>query len=111
MNQSISHRKPIPPIMTNAASHPQFILIQGTVNGARIAPTLEPELKMPVAKDLSFFGKYSAVALMAAGKLPASPNANTARENLNPKTETEKPAIPAQPKIVEIFSPIGIANA
>src|SRR5689334_6555691 len=97
--------------MINAASHPQCTLIQGTVRGARIAPTLEPELKIPVANERSFLGKYSAVALIAAGKLPASPNASTARENINPRTETEKPAIPAHPRIVESFSPIGMAKA
>ncbi len=66
---------------------------------------------MPVANDLSFLGKYSAVALMAAGKLPASPNARIALENMNPITEMEKPAIPNQPKITDMVSPIGIANA
>ncbi len=98
-------------IMINAASHPQFILIQGTVSGASMAPTFVPELKMPVAKDRSFLGKYSAVAFIAAGKLPASPKANKARENIKPKTETEKPAMPAQPSDVEIPLPMGIANA
>ena len=66
------------PIMMNAQVQPQFTCIQGTVSGASIAPTLVPELKMPVAKDLSFLGKYSAVALIAAGKLPASPKASMA---------------------------------
>src|SRR4051812_19062178 len=98
-------------MIIKAISHPHLILIQGTVSGARIAPTLVPELKMPVAKDLSFFGKYSAVAFIAAGKLPASPNANKARENINPKTDIEKPAMPAHPRSAEILSPIGIANA
>src|SRR5258706_6412776 len=111
MNHSISHKKPITPIITKAAPHPQCTLIHGTVNGARIAPTFEPELNIPVARDLSFFGKYSAVAFIAAGKLPASPKASTARENINPRTETEKPAIPAQPRIAETFSPTGMANA
>ena len=64
-------------MMMKAVSHPQFVLIQGTVSGARMAPTLVPELKIPVAKDLSFLGKYSDVALIAAGKFPASPKAKT----------------------------------
>ena len=34
-----------------------------------MAPTFAPELKIPVAKARSFFGKYSAVALIAAGKI------------------------------------------
>ena len=76
-----------------------------------MAPTLAPELKIPVANDLSFLGKYSAVALMAAGKFPASPNASIALENIKPITDTENPAIPNQPKIVDIVSPIGIAAA
>src|SRR5687767_1365196 len=97
-SQKKSQMKPMAPINTNAVSHPQFSAIQGTVSGANMAPTFAPELKMPVANDRSFFGKYSAVALMAAGKLPASPKASTARENINPKTETEKAATPAQPK-------------
>src|SRR6266576_5782250 len=111
MNQKNNHKKPIQPIMTKAASHPQFNLIHGTVSGARIAPTLAPELKIPVANDLSFFGKYSEVALIAAGKFPASPKASIALENINPKTETEKAVMPAHPKIAERPSPIGMANA
>ena len=75
-------------MIINAASQPQFSAIHGTVSGARIAPTLAPELKIPVANDLSFLGKYSAVALMAAGKFPASPKPSTARENIKPITET-----------------------
>src|SRR6185369_170133 len=101
----------MPPIIINAASQPQWILIQGTVSGARIAPTLAPELNIPVANDLSFLGKYSAVAFIAAGKFPASPNARIARENINPITETEKPAIPTHPNAVAILLPMGIANA
>jgi len=41
------------------------------VTGAKIAPMLAPELKMPVASARSFLGKHSAVVLMDAGKLPA----------------------------------------
>src|SRR5258705_3951363 len=97
--------------MIKAHSQPQFSLIHGTVSGARTAPTLAPELKIPVANDLSFFGKYSAVALIAAGKLPASPKANIARENIKPATDTEKMVIPNHPNTTEIPSPIGMANA
>ncbi len=43
------------------------------LTGARSAPTVAPALKIEVAKARSFFGKYSAVTLMAAGKFPASP--------------------------------------
>src|SRR6187200_2228851 len=101
----------MPPIIKKADSQPQFSAIQGTVKGARIAPTLAPELKMPVAKDRSFFGKYSAVALIAAGKFPDSPKPNTARANIKPKTETGTAAIPAQPNTDNTPSPIGMARA
>jgi len=45
--------------------------IQGTVNGATIAPTFVPELNMPVASARSFFGNHSATVFMAAGKFDA----------------------------------------
>ena len=54
MNQKINHRKPIPPIIINVDSHPYFSDKTGTVNGAKIAPILLPELKIPVAKARSF---------------------------------------------------------
>jgi hypothetical protein len=57
--------------MIKAHCQPQLMRIQGTVNGASIAPIFVPEFHIPVANDLSFLGKYSAVALIAAGKLPA----------------------------------------
>ena len=37
------------------------------VMGAASAPTVAPALKILVAKALSFLGKYSAVAFIAAG--------------------------------------------
>ena len=48
-----------------ALCQPQMLAISGTVIGARMAPTLAPELKIPVASERSLLGKYSAVALMA----------------------------------------------
>jgi hypothetical protein len=50
-----------------------------------MAPTLEPALKMPVAVARSFLGNHSAVVLIAAGKLPASPmpSANRAAMKLS----------------------------
>ncbi len=58
----------------NAACQPQVeSAMIGTTAGARMAPTLEPALKMPVAKARSFLGNHSATVLMAAGKLPDSP--------------------------------------
>ncbi len=69
-----------------------------------MAPTLAPELKIPVANDLSFLGKYSAVAFIAAGKLPASPNARTALENIKPTTETLNAAIPKTQHSIQPFA-------
>src|SRR4051812_9411064 len=100
---------PIAPISINAVCHPQLVAIHGTVKGARMAPTLAPELNIPVANDLSFFGKYSAVALMAAGKLPASPKASTVREIINPRMETGTAANPIQVKTLDAAVPIVIA--
>ena len=40
---------------------------------------VDPALKIDVAKARSFLGKYSAVTLIAAGKLPDSPTASTIR--------------------------------
>ena len=103
MNQKISHKKPTAPIIINAASQPQVCAIQGTVSGANTAPTLAPELKIPVASDRSFLGKYSAVALIAAGKFPDSPKPSTALEKIKPSTETETPVIPIKPNIEAVL--------
>ena len=54
--------------------------------GATSAPTDAPELKMEVANARSFLGKYSAVTLMAAGKLPASPSARIQRAAIKSHT-------------------------
>jgi hypothetical protein len=88
MRQNINQTKPSAPIRIKAVSQPHCFATHGTVSGANIAPTLVPELNMPVAKERSFLGKYSAVALRAEGKLPASPTANNAREIINPIIET-----------------------
>jgi hypothetical protein len=72
---------------------------------------LAPELNIPVANDRSFLGKYSAVTLIAAGKLPASPNASNAREKINPTTDTGTAAIPIPPRRFTRNSQMGIASA
>jgi len=59
------------------------------VTGAARAPTVAPALKILVESALSFLGKYSAVALIAAGKLPASPTASTKRAKINSVTLTD----------------------
>ncbi len=51
-------------------------------SGAIKAPIDAPALKILVAYARSFFGKYSAVTFIAAGKLPASPKANTQRATI-----------------------------
>ena len=48
---------------------------------------LVPELKSPVANARSFAGNHSAVALIAAGKLPASPIPSAKRAAMNPATD------------------------
>src|SRR5574344_1953379 len=63
-----------------------------------IAPTLEPELKMPVASARSFFGNHSATVLIDAGKLPASPapkrpRAASCAPRLFPAAALKNPAI------------------
>src|SRR5690606_23950309 len=71
----------------------------GIVSGAARAPTVAPALKMLVAKPRSFFGKNSAVALMAAGKLPDSPIAKIIRAKINSVTltDTTRPTSPTVP--------------
>ena len=89
-----------------AISQPQARANRGIVAGAANAPTEAPLLKMEVENARSFLGKYSAVTLMAAGKLPASPTARIIRQARNNHTEMVvratilPPAIPraAQPQ-------------
>ena len=75
--------KPRAPMMTNAHSQPSALASGGMQSGAASAPTDAPALKMEVANARSFFGKYSAVTLMAAGKLPDSPRARIPRQSRN----------------------------
>ena len=48
---------------------------------------------------------------MAAGKFPASPIPNSARENIKPKTDTGTAVNPIKPRMPTKKSPIGIAQA
>ncbi|OAV72993.1 hypothetical protein Barb7_03019 [Bacteroidales bacterium Barb7] len=68
------------------------------MTGAVNAPTVAPALKMLVEKARSFLGKYSAVAFMAAGKLPASPSASTKRAKMKRVTLTLM-TTPASPTV------------
>ena len=95
----------------NAHCQPHFSAINGTLIGASTAPIFAPELKIPVANERSLFGKYSAVALIAAGKLPASPIARMARAIMKPATDTGTAAMPTAPRIAAMPAPIGIENA
>ncbi len=81
-------RKPRPPMMMKAHSQPRFLASGGIRRGAASAPTDAPALKMEVANARSFLGKYSAVVLMAAGKLPDSPSARMPRQRRNRYTLT-----------------------
>jgi len=71
-----------------------------------MAPTLEPALKIPVAKALSFFGNHSAVVLMAEGKFPDSPKPSPKRAIEKPitlKALLKKPIVACNiPKILHI---------
>ena len=75
-------------MMTKAHSQPKCLARGGMVSGATSAPMEAPELKTEVAKARSLFGKYSAVTLMAAGKLPASPKASRQRAARKAHIET-----------------------
>ena len=75
-------------MMMKAISQPHARASRGMVAGAARAPTEAPLLKMDVEKARSFFGKYSAVTLMAAGKLPASPSARIILHERKSQTET-----------------------
>src|SRR5688572_5597505 len=99
------------PIIQKAISQPHWSAIHGTVSGANMAPTLVPELNMPVANERSFFGKYSAVALIAAGKFPDSPKPNTARAIIKPSTETEIVEKPSNAATGKKTDPIDSAYA
>ena len=68
---------------------------------------MDPELKIPVASERSFLGKYSATALIAAGKFPDSPKPKTARDNINPAIEMGTAPTPIQTINVEKAVPTG----
>src|SRR5690349_7082433 len=90
MNQNINHKKPKQPVMTNAHCQPHALTMNGTVKGAVMAPMFVPELKIPVAKALSFLGNHSATVFTAAGKFPASLNPRTERAVIKPVTVRTK---------------------
>ena len=85
--------------------------------GAMSAPMVLPLLKMLVGKALSFLGKYSAVTLMAQGKLPLSPRASTMRLMMKNHALTEamtavvvptalmRSALPSSPSHCSVATP------
>ena len=75
-------------MMIKAISQPHARASRGIVAGAARAPTDAPLLKMEVEKARSLAGKYSAVALIAEGKFPASPTARIRRQLRKSHTET-----------------------
>ena len=89
--------KPSTPMMMNAISQPHARASNGMVAGAANAPTEAPLLNIEVEKARSFLGKYSAVTLMAAGKLPASPSARIIRQPRKRYIETVASATAASP--------------
>src|SRR5438067_190184 len=80
----MSQAKPRAPVAMNAARQPHVSVIHGTTIGVITAPTLEPALKIPVAKARSRRGNHSATVLIAAGKFPDSPSPSANRAALNP---------------------------
>src|SRR5512142_1579731 len=78
--------KPNDPVTINAACQLQAAIIAGTAIGAIIAPTLVPELNIPVARARSFLGNHSATVFLAAGKLPDSLRPSSPRHNPKPNT-------------------------
>lgn len=76
----MSQISPKSPVAIKAHRHPNCMAIKGTANGAMIAPMFDPELNIPTASALSLSENHSETALIALGKLPASPRP---RKNLD----------------------------
>ncbi len=98
------------PVATNAQYQPQVSVIHGTTSGVASAPTFVPELKIPVASARSRLGNHSAVALIAAGKFPASPMPRAKRAAMNPATEAEYVS-PTSDRIAAAAGPKTVASA
>jgi hypothetical protein len=58
--------------------------------GAATAPTAEPLLKMPTARERCSAANHSATTSTAAGQLPASPAPSRKRHMPNPNTPRTK---------------------
>ena len=86
-SQRTSQQRPMEPVVTKAARHPQRAVTPATSRGAMSAEAFEPELKRPTALPRSSVGNHSLTALMAAGKLPDSPRPRKVRAMKKPMTE------------------------
>ena len=85
--------------------------------GAMSAPMVLPLLKIAVGKARSFLGKYSAVTLMAQGKLPLSPKPSTMRQTMKNQALTEamtavlvptalmRSSLPSSPSHADVATP------
>ena len=91
-------------MMMKAISQPKASAKAGMLSGAIKAPIEAPALKIEVARARSFLGKYSAVTLMAAGKLPDSPIASIMRQPMNSHTLTVSPKRPICEALSMVFS-------
>src|SRR5678816_554670 len=79
----MTQRRTSPPVTRNAARQPKWSVRMGTDSAATMTPTLDPLLKIPVAKDRSFCGNQSATVRMAVGKFAASPAPSAKRATVN----------------------------
>src|ERR1700735_1736750 len=105
-HQNNNQINPREPGKINASCQPKAPKINGTIIEAIPAPILVPELKIPVAKALSFLGNHSATDLIAAGKFPDSPRPSPDRAMVKPSVERASACATAN--IPQMF--IGIDN-
>src|SRR5215213_11547394 len=112
ISQKASQMNPNVPVMMNAHCQPQLMAMKGTASGAAMAPTFDPELKMPVASARSFFGNHSATVLIEAGKFPASPRPRKKRAMPKPKAERASacPIAATDQKMMANEKPLRVPN-
>src|SRR4051794_29432931 len=78
--QNGSHKNPVTPITAKHACHDQVWAIQTNSPGPMILAKLVPKLTIPITIARWEGGKYSAVALLTAGKFGASPKPSSMRK-------------------------------
>src|SRR3954462_13776499 len=89
------HTPPNTDVSRKQARQPYIAFSATNAGGPIIDATFEPALNTPVAKARSFLGNHSATALMAAGKLPASPRPSMARQKPKPSVDRDSACSPA----------------